>query len=214
MYFLKEMIATDDSNKPLKTLLKTEDPVSKESNFSTVDDLSKSSKTDDEKLEEMSSINASKNSEKSGDINVQLLLNLSKDVNISKSDDEKLSESKKCDASSDNEFLNDELSLDKWLTARRQHLDECLSNSDNDDVYNLSHNNSRTRRSTRIKHISGNASEIGDAKNVLEESEELSSIDLRDSLCRVSSPEMDVCLCNINNNNYLNNFKSFTLIFA
>lgn len=176
-------MAVEDSDKPPPDPTPDDDSPSKEPTLSTLDDLSKSSKTDDEKLEEI----ASKTTEKPDNNNSQQQsIDSPKDVNVSKSDDEKLSESKKCDDPG-GDLPSDEMSLDKWLEARRR--DEA-NNSDADS-------DSATRRSARIKHISEIKLEIEDAENLLDvsESEALSSIELRDSLCRVSSPEEDKVGC-------------------
>ncbi|OXU30353.1 hypothetical protein TSAR_015882 [Trichomalopsis sarcophagae] len=196
----------DDSEKSTNTVAADESLV-KESSLLTVDDLSKSSKTDDEKLEVMSSLNASKSSEKSEDVT-----DATKDVNISKSDDEKLSEHKKCDTTVDGEPLNEDMSLDKWMLVKRKDVNanDSFSNSDN-EASDSGLSASGTRRSARIKHISEIKLEVEDVENLLNvsESEELSSIDLRDSLCRVSSPEieLDCTHANFDESNWkVNNF--------
>ncbi|KAJ8686887.1 hypothetical protein QAD02_022681 [Eretmocerus hayati] len=151
------------------SLSKTEDSPESRSNSLGMDDLSKSSKTDDEKLEEMSSLSVSKTVEKCPDSS-----ETTKDVNSSKSDDEKLFESKIEEPITDGESKD----LDN------EKKDNASLNSENDS-------DSGARRSARIKHISEIKLEVEDAENMVDvcDSEELSSQDMRDSLCRVSSPE-------------------------
>lgn len=149
-------------------------------------------------------MNATKIIEKSNDTDSSSL----KDLNVSKSDDEKLSENKKCDLPIDN--LNDEASQDHWNTENNYNEESIGGNdshSENEEVSDSAQSNSASRRSARIKHISEVKLEVEDAENMLEvyESEELSSRDLRDSLCRVSSPEAEVC-CKTS-------YKSFLKVF-
>lgn len=138
--------------------------------FLVMDDMSKSSKTDDEKLEE---INASKSN---GPF---------KDLKNSKSDDEKLSENNKSDELSN---VDDKTNVkDDYKEENKQPVDY-----DNDSFDSNVNDSYSSRRSARIKQITEIKSEIEDAENIVDmcETEEMSSIDLRDSLCRVSSPEV------------------------
>lgn len=168
----------------------------KDNSVSTIDDLSKNSKTDDEKLKEITSMNATKSIDKLQETDT--LLTSTKDVNISKSDDEKLSESQKCDLAVVNDHPNDKASQDLRnlkVKISDESGDDINSSSENEEVSDSALSGLGNRRSARIKHISEIKLEVEDAENMLDvyETEALSSFDLRDSLCRVSSPELEVC---------------------
>lgn len=94
-----------------------------------MDYLSKSSKTDDEKLQEMNFFN-SETTEKQN----ELCSNVNVNANNSKSDDEKLSENKKCDNSVNDKFIDckDISSDSKSLESLKIDLEEKKLQSEND----------------------------------------------------------------------------------
>ncbi|XP_014207141.1 uncharacterized protein LOC106638489 isoform X2 [Copidosoma floridanum] len=184
---IDESLEDKPLDRSINDVPKSEESSVKESSNFSIDDVSKSSKTDDEKLEEMI---ASKTLEKSEPDN------------------------KKCDTPTDvaSECASDELSLDKWMKEKLKEKRECKPDdtaSDSEEVQI-----SYSRRSARIKHISEIKLEVEDAENIVDmcETEELSSIDLRDSLCRVSSPEGDFYNEEFNENDW--NVKNFNELIS
>ena len=183
-------MAVDSLDNSTKEFLRTDEVPPKETSFTTIDDLSKSSKTDDEKLEEM----ASKTTDKAPDSDAQTE-GIAKDVNISKSDDEKLSDSIKCDTSGENESVDDNANEDEEDEIKKEGGASKNNSDDEAECSDSALSNCGTRRSARIKTISEIKTEIQEAEDFFEvcESDELSNVELRDSLCRVSSPEDEVC---------------------
>ncbi|XP_058796196.1 uncharacterized protein LOC131667042 [Phymastichus coffea] len=175
---LKDIETIDNCSDQSNEIQSTVDDITfnKECTSFISDEVSTNSKTDDEKLEEMNVLKVTEKSE-------EACSNLTKDVNISKSDDEKLSESKNCDTLINDECVNENTSLGKSTNTKEKEENE---QSHDDD--------SATRRSARIKHFTEIKMEVEDAETALNvsESEELCSIDLRDKICRVSSPELEM----------------------